>query len=199
MHADPLRVLLANENAKELELLADSVELLGQNVVGRETRVDQVARIAADLEVEVALVVLPAPDDGIDHTDHALAMIGQLVQSGLCPVVAVTRDADPAFATGAAELGVYAYTTGVEPLPLSSAIDVATRRFKDHVELRQIMRRQVLIERAKGIIMERYDLGEHAAFEMLRHHARDANLKIGAAADLVAQGHRLLPKGHGRS
>jgi len=55
--------------------------------------------------------------------------------------------------------------------------------------------RRALIERAKGILMERHAVAEDVAFEMLREHSRTTNRKLVDLAEAVVDGHRLLPKG----
>jgi len=182
--------LVANQRAEELDALAKAAEGLGEEVVAREIRVSEVARVAEQECVDLAFVGLPEGESKA----HALALIGQLVEGGLCPVVAVTVNEDPSFVTEAAELGVYAHTTRLDPVLLRGAIDVARRRFSDHADLQALLERRTVIERAKGILMERYGFTEHAAFEMLRHHARDSNLRLTDAAGRILDGHRLLPK-----
>jgi len=54
--------------------------------------------------------------------------------------------------------------------------------------------RRALIERSKGILMERHSITEQAAFEMLREESRSANRKLIDLAGAVVDGHRLLPK-----
>ena len=54
-----------------------------------------------------------------------------------------------------------------------------------------------MIERAKGILMERHEIDERAAFELLRDHARAQSRRVVDVAVAVAEGHALLPKrGH---
>ena len=50
-----------------------------------------------------------------------------------------------------------------------------------------------MIERAKGILMERHGLDERAAFELLRDHARSQSRRVVDVAVAVADGHALLP------
>jgi AmiR/NasT family two-component response regulator len=188
-----VRILVANERREELEALAQAAAPMGE-VVAREVSVGDVARVAREEAVEVALVGLPPGED----SEHALALIAELVKGGLCPVVAITENDDPDFIAAAVELGVYAHSTRLEPVLLHGAIDVAMRRFRDHADLRLAMERRTLIERAKGILMERYELDERAAFEMLRSHARSSNLRLAVAATHVLEGFRLLPADRAR-
>ena len=184
-----MRILVANEHPKELEALARAAEGLGDEVVAREVRVDAVAQVAEHEAVDVALVGLPAGESA----EHALALIAEIVAGGVCPVVVVTRNTDPEVLAEAAVLGVYAHTADLEPYSLRSAIDVAAKRFGDHADIKAALEKRTLVERAKGILMERYSIDEQAAFEMLRRAARDENLRLVVAAGLILQGHRLLP------
>jgi response regulator NasT len=184
-----LRILVANEGAEELDALTRAAETLGE-VVAREVRVHEVARVAGEEDVELALVGLPEGESA----EHALAMIAELVHGGLCPVVAITANQNDGFVAKAAEMGIYAHTTRLDPVLLSGAVDVAMRRFQEHADLKLVMDRRSRVERAKGILMERYGLDERAAFDMLRREARGSNLRIADAADRILQGHRLLPR-----
>jgi response regulator NasT len=68
------------------------------------------------------------------------------------------------------------------------------RRFTEYHDLRGAFGRRALIERAKGILMERHSVDEDRAFEMLRQHSRAENRKLIDLATAVVDGHRLLPK-----
>jgi response regulator NasT len=184
-----MRILVANEHAAQLDLLGDAAVHLGEEVVARVNRVDQVADVAAQATVDLALVGLPSGD----NAEHALALIAELVAGGVCPVVVVTPSLDSDFLADAAALGVYAHTTDLSPSSLRSAMDVASRRFHDHEHTKAALEKRTLVERAKGILMERYALDEYAAFQMLRREARNENLRLISAAELILQGHRLLP------
>jgi len=188
-----MRILVANEHPTELEALARAAEGVGDEVVAREIRVDTVAQVAKDEAADVALVGLPRGESA----EHALALIAEIVGGGVCPVVVVTRNTDPEVLAEAAVLGVYAHTADLDPYSLRSAIDVAAKRFGDHADIKAALEKRTLVERAKGILMERYSIDEHAAFEMLRREARNENLRLIVAAGLILQGHRLLPSDPG--
>jgi AmiR/NasT family two-component response regulator len=51
-----------------------------------------------------------------------------------------------------------------------------------------------VIERAKGILMERHSIDEASAFAMLRDRSRTDSRKLIDLAAAVIDGHRLLPK-----
>ena len=61
-------------------------------------------------------------------------------------------------------------------------------------QLESALERRAVIERAKGIMMERHGLDERAAFELMRDHARGQSRRVVDVALAVVDGHALLPK-----
>jgi len=182
-----LRVLVANEDRERLKEMAEVSRTLGSEVVAREIMVGQVAEVARDLLPDIAIVGLHD-----DHTDHALGMISEIVGEGICPVIAVTNGANPDFARDAAAMGIFAYTSTFDPQALMGAIEVAMRRFGQAEQLEGALARRAVIERAKGVLMERYGLDERAAFERLREQSRSSSTKLIDVSAAVLQAHALL-------
>ena len=101
----------------------------------------------------------------------------------------------------AAERGIFAYARQETADSIQSAIEVAMRRWREHHELsaqverlENALERRALIERAKGILMERHNVDDRAAFQRVREHARSTNRTVVDVAAAVAEGHALLPK-----
>ena len=69
----------------------------------------------------------------------------------------------------------------------------SVRRFAEFQNLEGAFGRRALIERAKGILMERHSTNENQAFEMLRTHTRTSNRKLIDIAAAVVDDHTLLP------
>ena len=182
-----LRVLVANEDRERLSEMAEVSRTIGSEVVAREIVVGEVAEAARDLVPDVAIVGLHD-----DHTEHALAMISEIVGEGICPVIAVTNGANPEFARDAAAMGIFAYTSSFDPSALVGAIEVATRRFGQAEQLEGALARRAVIERAKGVLMERYGLDERGAFEKLREQARSSSTKLVDVSNALLRAHALL-------
>ena len=189
-----LRVLVADEEAVRLEETAGIARGLGHDVVARELAAEGAARSIREETPELAIVVLHA-----DH-EHALELIGEIVDEGICPVIVQSDDGDPEFAARAAERGVFEVTTPIEADALQTAIEVAVRRFEELEELTEqvenlegALQRRAIVERAKGILMERRGIDERAAFELLRDRARSSNRTLVDVAQSVLDGRSLLP------
>jgi response regulator NasT len=182
-----LRVLVANEDRARLETLADVAAGLGEEVVAREVVPEDVAAAVRQVDPDVALVGLHD-----HHTTHALELIGEIVREGLCPVIAVLDGEDPAFIDTAAENGIFAYVTSLDADSLRGAFAVAMRRYRQTIALEGAIGRRALIERAKGVLMERHGIDEGAAYEMLRDSARSSQRKVVDVSESLLQAQPLL-------
>jgi AmiR/NasT family two-component response regulator len=189
-----LRVLVADEQPQPLEETATIVRALGHEVVARELAVEAAARAIRDESPEIAIVVL--------HTNegHALDLIGEIVDEDICPVVVQSDSGDAEFAAQAAERGAFAVSAPIQGEALQAAIEVAVRRFEEIEELTEqvenlegALRRRAIVERAKGILMERREIDERVAFELLRKRARSANLTLVEVAQAVLDDRPYLP------
>jgi AmiR/NasT family two-component response regulator len=185
---DHLRVLIANERKDRLALVAPIVVALGHEVIAREIEVEDVGRVTARERPDVALVGLGA------SSEHALDLIDKIVREATCPVIALLHAPDAAFVREASKRGVFAHISDDDIEDWQSSIDIVLRRFAEFHDLQGAFGRRALTERAKGILMERHSVDEHAAFEMLRERSRVDNRKLIDLAAAVVDGHRLLPK-----
>lgn len=181
-----LRVLIANEREDRIALVTALVAGLGHVVVAGSTNVSEVGSLTSDENPDVALVGLGT------SSAHALGLIERIVREAECPVIAVLEGHDAAFVNEAAKRGVFAYIVDGSPEELQSALDITLRRFAEYHNLQGAFGRRAQTERAKGIIMERYQVDERQAFAMLRDHARHGGQKLVHVAQAVLDGHLLL-------
>jgi AmiR/NasT family two-component response regulator len=190
-----LRVLIADEDKDALHNLAAVLEQLGHEVAPYAVAVSEAIELIATEDPDLAIVVVHQDDE------HALALIAETVEYASGPVIAQTRNGDVEFVARAAERGISAWIASTSPEVVQGAIEVALRRYEEtsrlEVKVEQLesaLERRALIERAKGILMERHSLDERAAFELLRDHARAQSRRVVDVARAVTDGHALLPK-----
>jgi AmiR/NasT family two-component response regulator len=186
--AEHLRVLIANERRDRLAIVAPIVAGLGHEVIAREVEVTEVGAVTARERPDVALVGLG------ESSDHALQLIDKIVRESACPVIVLIHAPEPNFVREAAKRGVFAYITDGDPDDWQNSIEIVLRRFAEYHDLVGAFGRRAVIERAKGILMERHAVDEDGAFEMLREHARGGNRKLIDVARAVVDGYLLLPK-----
>jgi AmiR/NasT family two-component response regulator len=184
---DHLRVLIANERKDRLALVAPIVAGLGHEVIAREVEVDDVGAVTARERPDVALVGLG------NSSQHALDLIDKIVHEASCPVIVLIHASDPDFVKEASKRGVFAYISDADVEDWQSSIDIVLRRFAEYHDLEGAFGRRAVIERAKGILMERHAVDEKEAFALLRDQSRTANRQLVKVATAVVDGHRLLP------
>ena len=183
-----LRVLIANENKDRLAALVPAITALGHTVIASEVDPDDIGPVTARERPDVALVGLG------ESSEHALGLIDRIVRESTCPVIVLLHDANAAFVKEASKHGVFAHITDADFSDLQSSLDIALRRFAEYHDLEGAFGRRAVIERAKGILMERYGVDEEGAFTKLRDHSRSTNRKIVEIATAVVDGQSLLPK-----
>ena len=191
-----LRVLIADEDQGALEVLRGTLEGLGHEVVPFAVSVREAAELIAREDPNLTIVMVHRDDE------HALSLISEAVEYASGPVIATVRDGDADFVARAAEHGISAYVEGTAPQSVQGAIEIALRRHREAeelagkvVQLEGALERRVIIERAKGILMERHGADESGAFAMLRDSARSNSRRVVDVAQAVVDGHALLPPG----
>jgi AmiR/NasT family two-component response regulator len=190
-----LRVLIADENREALRRLHEVLAQLGHDVTSYAVSVHEAVELIAREDPHVAIVVMHHDDE------HALALIGEAVEYASGPVIAQLPDADVDFLSRAAERGISAYVESMDPESIQGAIEVAVRRYREasrlHEKVEQLesaLERRAVIERAKGVLMERHGVGDREAFELMRDQARSSGRRVVEVAQGVLDTRTLLPK-----
>lgn len=184
-----LRVLVANERQDRLADVVAIVAGMGHEVLAPQIEVSEVGPVTAREQPDVAFVGLG------ESSEHALELIEQIVHEAACPVVALLHAPDPAFVVEAAKRGVFSYITDGDPQEWQNSIEIVLRRFAEYRDLEGAFKRRAITERAKGVLMERHVIDDERAFEMLRDHARRTQTTLVDTAQVILDGHMLLPKG----
>jgi response regulator NasT len=183
-----LRVLVSDGPGVRLDEVTVTVAGLGHDVIARESSLPDVARITATERPDVAVVIVH------EGTAKALQLIDRIVHEAACPVIAVLDVQDREFINEAAKRGIFAYIAdGHDPQEMQSAIDIVLRRFAEYHALEGAFGRRAVTERAKGILMERHNVDEQAAFDILRDQARRTRRKLVDIADAVVSSRSMLP------
>lgn len=192
--ASRLRVLAADENQAALTQTAQLLEGLGHDVTACVASVGDAIEVIARDELDAAVVVVH------EDVSHALDLIEEISEASSGPVVAVLHEPSTGFVEAAAERGISAVASPPTAEELQAALEVAMRRHADAMrlseqvgQLEHALARRAMIERAKGMLMERHGLSERGAFEALRAHARSTSRQVVAVARDVAEAGLDLP------
>jgi AmiR/NasT family two-component response regulator len=191
-----LRILLANESEEDLEVLGGVLDGLGHDVIPFAVSVAEAIELIAREDPDMAFVVIDTDDE------HALALISETVEFASGPVLVSVREAkDPQVIARAADMGITGYVDSWEAHDVQAAIEVAVRRHREEArlsekveQLQTALERRTVIERAKGILMERHQIDDGEAFQRLREVARSGGRRVVDVSQAVLDGHSLLPK-----
>ena len=177
--AGRLRLIAADENPAALKRTADLLEGLGHEVTACTANVEEACELIARDDPDAAIVVVHQDEE------HALDLIDELSEVLSGPVVAVLGEADASFAEAAAARGLDALVSDPSADGLQAGIEVAMRRHAERTalavqvgQLEHALERRAVIERAKGLLMERHGLDERGAFERLRAEARGRSVTV---------------------
>jgi response regulator NasT len=124
------------------------------------------------------------------QSDAALKRVVAATADARRPIVCFTEDGDREKMHAAIEAGVSAYVVaGLSAERVKAVLDVALARFEVDQRLRHELSETKLkladrkvIERAKGLLMERHHCSEDEAYRKLRRLAMDKNLKLSELA-----------------
>ncbi len=198
--AEGLRILTADEDESTLQVTDSILESLGHTVTGHTTSAAKAGELIVREDPDLSIVVVD------DDDEHALELIDEMSSYASGPIIALVGGHDPGFVSSAAERGIYAFARLRFLDEVEGAIELAMRRhaetsrLAEQVEqLESALERRGAIERAKGILMERHNVDERQAFELLRRQARKSNRRVVDIATAVADGHALLPNSGGAS
>lgn len=182
-----VRVVVAEDESIIRMDLVESLIAAGFDVVGQAGDGQTALALIRGLIPDVALLDIQMPEmDGLQVAEHVL-------DEGICPVVMVTAFSQRALVDRAAEAGALGYLVKpVQPSDLLPAIAVARAGFNKLQELRgrvqnledQLAARKV-IERAKALLQQRFDLDEPSAFRWLQKAAMDQRTSMREVAEAL--------------
>jgi two-component system, response regulator PdtaR len=146
-----------------------AVMAAGGEVTGEATRCADAIAMVKEARADVVLVAVGLPDgDGVAAAAAVTTTTGS-------PVVLFTSHTRDELVARAQAAGVMAYLLKpLRPAELAPALDLAVARFAETRQLRQTLEERKVIERAKGRLMDRLNLGEDEAFRRLRRAAMNS-------------------------
>ncbi|MFQ3631408.1 ANTAR domain-containing response regulator [Roseiflexus sp.] len=191
------RVLIAEDNDLVALTLEEQLKGLGYDVIGIARTGAEAIDLAARLGPDLIIMDIRMPE--MDGTEAA----ARINQQRPTPILMLTAYTDRETIRKAEQAGALGYLVKpVNEAELSPAINIALARFRDlqtlrtqvH-ELEESLEARKLIERAKGILMQRLGLTERDAYERLRQRARDKRAKMKDIAQAIIEAEELLGSG----
>ena len=183
------RVLVAEDDSL---IRMDLIEMLreeGYDVVGEAPNGQVAVELTESLAPDLVIMDIKMP------VRHGIDAATEIAEKRLAPVVMLTAFSQRDFIDKARDAGAMAYL--VKPFTkadLVPAIEVAVSRYQ---ELKQLEREvatmnerletRKLVERAKGLLMEKQALSEPEAFKWIQRAAMDRRTTMKAVAQVVVE------------
>lgn len=187
-------VLLAEDNATTRRCIKAHLELIGYNVIDTVSNGELAVEMAHQLKPSLIILDFKMPKlNGIE----AAKLINA---ENPTPIILITGHSDEKLTEEAIEAGITTYL--VKPVTkkqLIPSLKLAYARFEqfkalsDEVaNLSDAMETRKLIEKAKGILMQRCSIGEAEAFKLLQSHSQKENKKMKEIAHMVIDASKLI-------
>jgi two-component system, response regulator PdtaR len=189
-----VRILVCEDESLTALCLQKALALMGHLVVGEARDGEEAVTLAECLRPDVILMDVRMPRlDGIEATNRIMRM---------CPtaIIMVTAYSDEGLVRQALDAGASGYL--VKPVrddQLQPAISVARTRFTQFKELvtelkdlKETLEVRKVVERAKGILMQRRKLSEEEAYRQMQRVSRNRRQSLREIAQHIITAAELL-------
>lgn len=185
------KVIIAEDEALVLLGFKTLLVQLGYDVVGEAYDGHTAVSLCKELNPDFLIMDIKMPGlDGI----QALEQINQ-DRAEIIPCIFVTAHSDEYLIERAKHAGAFSYL--IKPVRMESlcaAINIALERFEDYKKLSQerdrakdMLEQRKLIERAKGYLMDNFDMKEKQAMEFMQKKSCTSNKKLIEVARAILQ------------
>ena len=185
-----VRVVIAEDEAIIRLDLKETLEEEGYEVVGEAGLGDEAVELVRKLEPDLAILDIKMP--GLD----GIAAAREISASRKAAVLILTAFSQRDLVQQATDAGAMSYL--VKPFQKSAlipAIEVALGRFQEakaleqeSEELKDQLATRRLVDRAKGILMDRFGMSEADAFSFIQRTAMRMRAKMRVIAEQVIDG-----------
>lgn len=186
---DSLRILIAdNESIIRMDL-KELLEEAGHEVIGEAADGLKAVELTRKLKPDLVIMDIKMPEmDGI-------AAAKMISNDKLAPVLLLTAYSQKEIVEKAKDSGVLAYL--VKPVKESNlfpAMEIALSRFKEYMEieqelldLRNSLETRKILDRAKGMLMDAYNLSEQEAFRRIQQYSMAKRKSIREVAEAIIE------------
>ncbi|MBF6613681.1 MAG: response regulator [Chloroflexi bacterium] len=181
------RVVIADDDPIIRMDLREMLTGLGYSVVGEAADGSNAVSLARELRPDLVIMDIRMPE--LDGIEAARLLTGEEI----APVLLLTAYSEPDLVQRATQAGVIGYL--VKPFretQLGPAIEVTLGRFREFQQVRkelgdmkEALEARKVIDRAKGLLMDRYGLSEGDAFRRIQKRSMDMRKSMREVAEAI--------------
>lgn len=194
LNTEQRRIALVNESSERAQVLELALTEAGFLVAAKLFRICDLTDQMAALRADVIIIDMEQPDHDL------LDDLRIISRDHPRPILVFAQRSDEHMIRQAMRVGVSSYVVdGWSSTRVKSLVEIAIARFEENQALRSeldqaktTLAERKIIERAKGILMQRRKCDEQQAYGLLRKIAMDRNEKIVEVAHQVIGAAELL-------
>lgn len=190
-----LRILIAEDETLIAMALRTQLASMGHEVVAVARTGEKALELARRLRPDMIFMDIKMPEmDGLEASQRILSALGPV------PILITTAYCDEVLSSRAAGVGVMAYL--IKPISedaLEPTMRVALARFHELQSLRtqvtdleEALETRKVVEKAKGILMDRLHLSERDAFRRLQQESSRQSRKMREVAEAIITADEVL-------
>lgn len=189
-----LRVMLVDPDPGRSAIVEQALQDAGHRVVARISDETNLAAKVCQHQPDIIIIDMESP------SRDTLEQMREISRGQPKPIIMFSDKRDSHFIQEAVHAGVSAYVVdGLSRERVMPIVDVAIARFrefqalrKELVETQSKLADRKLVEKAKGLLMQRKGMNEEEAYRWLRKTAMDRNTRIAEVARLLLSLEDLL-------
>jgi response regulator NasT len=182
-----IRIVIAEDESVNRVDLEEELEQQGYEVVGAAADGEAAVNLTRELRPDVVLMDIKMPKmDGIEAAET-------LTREKLAPVLLFTAYSDDELIERARQAGVVHFVTKPwREKDLKPAIEIALSRFSEFramenkvKDLEEALATRKVVEKAKGVLMEKYKLSENEAFKRIQRLSMNNRKSMREVAEAI--------------
>jgi two-component system, response regulator / RNA-binding antiterminator len=194
MRPDALRIALIDDNPVRAAILEEGLREAGHSDITRLRTSATLLRELSVLDPDMVIIDLGNP------SRDSLEQMFQLSRQVPRPIAMFVDQSDSSMIEAAVEAGVSAYIVdGLKKERIKPILDMSISRFRafaklkgELAEARTELEERKVVDRAKGILMQRRNIAEPEAYALLRRTAMNENRRLADVAQSVVTAAELL-------
>ncbi len=189
-----LKCIIAEDEQLTRAIIRARLEKLGHQVLAEAENGVQAIELVRLHRPDIIIMDIKMPEmDGLEAARN-------IVTQWPCAILFLSSFNEEELVEQAGDAGALAYLT--KPFrkeDLGPAVQIAVQRFKqiqaqskEIDQLKETIETRKLIERAKGILMDRHNMSEEEAFKRIHYQARNQNKKMREIAQSIITASDLI-------
>lgn len=194
MRPDALRIALIDDNPVRAAILEEGLREAGHSDITRLKTSATLLRELSALDPDMVIIDLGNP------SRDSLEQMFQISRQVPRPIAMFVDQSDASMIEAAVEAGVSTYIVdGLKKERIKPILDMSISRFKafarlkgELAQVRTELEERKVVDKAKGILMQRRNIGEPEAYALLRRTAMNENRRLAEVAQSIVTAAELL-------